>query len=129
MTEKSVCSVDRGASPRRAHTGKRRPMPDSGKTAVAGMGSPTPPSMPAPTPEEQADEADLLQKLRELNQLLKQQNLNRAVELAVQAARGEGPLVDHFAELGRRFGDAHLPDVQPKRRRSLHLIAGGRSEP
>jgi hypothetical protein len=53
--------------------------------------------------------------------VLQKRNLSNAVYLAQQAAAGYGPLVEHFAELGRRY--AHLLEAPPKP--SLRVIEGG----
>ena len=73
---------------------------------------PPPPPMPARTPEEIAKIAEISRRIEELTKIVRQQNLDHAVTLAQMAARGRGPLVDHFAELGRRF--VHVVDVTPK---------------
>jgi hypothetical protein len=39
-----------------------------------------------------------------LVQQLRQRNLDRAVQLALQAQAGRGPLIDHFEELGLGLG-------------------------
>jgi hypothetical protein len=54
---------------------------------------------PPMTAAEIEKENQLLEMMRALVPALKQRNLNNAVWLANQAARGEGPLVKHFAEL------------------------------
>ena len=65
-----------------------------------------PPPMPPPSKEEIAAEESLLVKMQAMTAKLRQRNLDNAVLLAQQAARGHGPLVDHFQELGRRFAEA-----------------------
>ena len=57
--------------------------------------------------------------------VMQKSNLMNAVYLAQQAAAGFGPLVDHFAELGRRY--AHLLEAPPKP--SLRVIEGGNASP
>ncbi|WP_099348018.1 hypothetical protein [Acetobacter aceti] len=61
-----------------------------------------------------------------LNELL-QRNLNNAVKLAIEAAQGRGELVEHFAELGRRYGGR--TDTRPRRRKAaaFRVIPGGLS--
>jgi hypothetical protein len=51
-----------------------------------------------------------------------QRNLDWAVALAQQAAQHRGPLVAHFAELGRRFGET-LSELTPKP--TLRVVKGG----
>lgn len=85
---------------------------------VEGM----PPPMPPKTAEEQAKKALIIRMMRELADDLQQANLNRAVRLAQMAARGQGPLVEHFAELGRRYAD--LADFGPPKPQ-LRVIEGG----
>ena len=84
---------------------------------------PVAPAMPPPTEEEQATSRMIVEGLREVARRLRQRNLDNAVLLAQQAAVGRGPLVDHFAELGRRFAETlRNPAPQP----SLRVIQGGR---
>ena len=64
------------------------------------------PDLPPPTEHERAANRQITAMLEVLADELKQRNLDRAVRLAQQAARGDGPLIEHFAELGRRFGGA-----------------------
>ncbi len=85
---------------------------------------PAPPEMPATTTEEVEMERQLLIKMQGLTAKLRQRNLDNAVLLAQQAARGHGPLVDHFQELGRRFGET-LDAPPPKTK--LRVVAGGAS--
>jgi len=68
--------------------------------------------MPPKTEEEEAFSREITRRLDELIIRQQQLNLSCAVVLAQQAARGVGPLVEHFAELGRRY--AHLLDAPPK---------------
>jgi hypothetical protein len=84
--------------------------------------APVAPPMPPPTEEEQAQSRRVTATLQEACVVLHQRNLDSAVLLAQQAARGRGPLVDHFAELGRRFG--HTLDTPPPRPK-LRVIKGG----
>lgn len=81
------------------------------------------PAMPAKTEEEWRQSEETALSLMELARELRLRNLNRAVRLAQQAAAGRGPLVDHFAELGCRFG--HTLDEQPQRMK-FEVIIGGR---
>ncbi len=70
---------------------------------------PKPPITPTPPPltdAEVAQERQIIAGLQELTVRLRQRNLDTAVLLAQQAARGQGPLVDHFQELGRRYAKA-----------------------
>ena len=73
------------------------------------------------TPKELADHAKLMRQMDEAIAILIQRNLDNAVALAQQAARRQGPLVEHFGELGRRF--QHLLQAPPKP--DLHIIKGG----
>ena len=79
------------------------------------------PPMPPPTAEEIAREEQLLAKMEEALAGLRQRTLNIAVALAQQAARGQGPLVDHFQELGRRYHK--LLDAPQKP--TLRVVKGG----
>ena len=70
------------------------------------------PEMPeVPEAEYQVDES-LLERLREAIKRQHQHNRDNAVLLAQMAARGHGPLVDYFGELGRRY--AHSAEGAPK---------------
>lgn len=81
-----------------------------------------PPALPPLSAEElKAADQEITAKLRQLAKDLRQRNLENAVCLAQQAAAGYGPLVEHFAELGRRYG--HLLQAPPKPR--LRLVRGG----
>jgi hypothetical protein len=83
-----------------------------------------PPSMPPEPPPTEADKAknrEISRLLKEIAADLKQRNLDWAVLLAQQAARGRGPLVDHFAELGRRFG----PSLQAHEKPSKFQVIDG----
>ncbi len=81
----------------------------------------SPPPMPPITEEETAFDLEITRRLEEMIIRQRQTNLSRAVVLAQQAARGTGPLVEHFAELGRRY--AHLVDAPPQP--TLRIIDGG----
>lgn len=80
------------------------------------------PGMPPKTLEEAAADAEICRRLNELAAFHRQENLNNAVRLAQMAARGHGPLVDYFAELGRRYTD--LAERGPPKPR-LRVIDGG----
>jgi hypothetical protein len=80
------------------------------------------PPMPPPTEAEQRESEEICRRLREAARILEQRNLDHAVRLAHQAAARQGPLVEHFMELGRRFGDSL--DKPPPRPR-LQVIDGG----
>ncbi len=67
---------------------------------------PAPPPMPPASEEELAAERYIIVQLEGLTARLRQRNLDTAVLLAQQAARGQGPLIDHFQELGRRYAEA-----------------------
>jgi hypothetical protein len=99
-----------------------------GKGDTAGMEPdlvlPPPPAHPPPTEAELAKSREITRLLRELTADLKQRNLDWAVALAQQAARGRGPLVDHFAELGRRFGPSLQAHEKPSR---FQVIEGGQA--
>ena len=79
------------------------------------------PALPPKTEQELKQDRELLAMLQDTTAVLRQRNLDNAVILAEQAAAGYGPLVEHFAELGRRY--AHLLDAQPKP--VLRVIKGG----
>ncbi len=81
------------------------------------------PGLPPLTEEEQALKRQITIGLQRLAAQLHQQNLDNAVLLAQQAARGRGPLVDYFAELGRRYGDTLDGPEKP----ALRVVKGGAS--
>ena len=81
-----------------------------------------PPAMPPETPEEAAQDTELLRMMEEITETLTQRNLDHAVILAQQAARREGPLVKHFQELGRRF---YSVAMKPVPKPGLRVIKGG----
>jgi hypothetical protein len=85
-------------------------------------GSASPPPMPPETVQEQMLNADMIRRLEEISAFNRQRNLDNAVRLAQMAARHQGPLVDHFAELGRRF--AELSRGGPPKPQ-LRVIKGG----
>jgi hypothetical protein len=101
-------------------SGRRKfPRPVIGPDAAL----PPPPPQPPKTEAEKAHDSEITRRLWELAAEFKQRNLNLAVDLARQAARGNGPLVDHFAELGRRFGPSLQAHEKPSK---FQVIEGGR---
>lgn len=80
------------------------------------------PPRPKPTEAQIAREERILRDLEELNRMLRQRALDRAVALAQQAACGHGPLVDYFVDLGTRF--AKLLDAPEKP--SFRVVPGGK---
>lgn len=82
-----------------------------------------PPSIPQQSPAEAALEERLTARMIAWAADLRAKNLITAVALAQQAACGHGPLVDHFAELGRRHG--YLLNPTKATRRTLRVIEGG----
>lgn len=99
----------------------RQPRAARRKTAEAA--EPSFPDAPPPTEEEIAARKEISDGLARLAAELRQRNLDNAVLLAQQAAAGRGPLVEHFAELGRRFAKTlDVPEPKPK----LKVITGGR---
>lgn len=88
-------------------------MPTRRKPATAKPAITEPPlAIPPLTPEELAAERRITLGLQELADRLHRRNLHHAVLLAQQAQCGRGPLVEHFAEIGRRF--SHLLDAPQK---------------
>jgi len=86
------------------------------------------PEMPAHPPLTEAEQASHFRLIRVMDEIivvLRQQSLDAAVGLAMQAARGEGPLVDHFAELGRRFAGELTKAPPAPRKTRLQVIEGG----
>ncbi len=79
------------------------------------------PELPPITEAEQRLNAEMVARLEEMSKILRQRNLDNAVLLAEMAARSHGPLVNYFAELGRRY--AELLTEPPKA--SLRVIDGG----
>lgn len=67
------------------------------------------PEVPAAPPTDPALDAQIKAGLAEVLAQTRQRNLDRALMLAEDAARGAGPLVNHFAELGRRFASVLKP--------------------
>ena len=80
----------------------------------------TPPSLPPLSEEEKRADKDISRRLQKVARELQQRNLDRAVIPAQPAAAGCGPLVDHFAELGRRY--AHL--LKTPQKPKLRLVGG-----
>jgi len=86
--------------------------------------------MPPPPPTTEDDRRSSEELSRQLERTIRawrQVSLDDAVRLAEQATRGEGDLVDHFCELGRRFGRtlrAPKPAKAPKSPKLL-VIDGG----
>ncbi|MXV35772.1 hypothetical protein GS535_04275 [Saccharibacter sp. EH611] len=78
-----------------------------------------PPLPPAP------ENNDLIARIYKLRERHSYECLNAAVQLAMEAARGEGVLVEHFIELGRRFGSSTVRKTRNTRDR-LRLIKGGK---
>lgn len=79
------------------------------------------PAAPPPTDREIAAAKKIAADLQDLVAMLEQRCLDDAVLLAQEAARGRGPLVDHFRELGRRY--AKLLDAPQKP--TLRVVMGG----
>ncbi len=84
---------------------------------------PVAPPMPPASEEELAAERNIIVQLEGLTARLRQRNLDTAVLLAQQAARGQGPLIDHFQELGRRYAAVLHAPAKPKLR-VVHDRAG-----
>ncbi len=99
---------------------------------------PTPPAMPPtsydammrevdalPLPprsaNELAAEASITQSLRSAADALRAENLANGLALAQQAAARRGPLVDVFAEIGRRYGHLLVGKVEPQMRGGANL--------
>lgn len=70
---------------------------------------------------ELARELQITLDLQELYKQVRQRNLHDAVLLAQQALAGKGPLIDHFCELGRRFGR----ELSKPKRPALRIVEGG----
>jgi hypothetical protein len=90
-----------------------------------------PPEMPPKTEKEIEFDRDITARLLAAVAMQRQRNLDNAVRLAQQAAAGYGPLVEHFAELGRRYGDELLNPRprQPRPHPGLRVVEGGRPVP
>jgi hypothetical protein len=95
--------------------------PTVNPTLVAARPVDTSMSLPPMTAEELRSSAELHERLREMATQLRQNNLDNAVKLAIEAAAGRGELIDHFAELGRRFGHT-IGAAKP--RPVLRLVGG-----
>jgi hypothetical protein len=80
------------------------------------------PELPPQTEAERATAMSIRTTLLDLAHQYQQRNLQTAVLLAQQAAAGRGPLVDHFAELGRRY--AELLRLDKAQRPTLRVIEG-----
>jgi hypothetical protein len=80
----------------------------------------SPPRMPPKTEEELRSSAEISAIFAEMIREQRQRNLDSAVLLAQQAARGHGDLIDHFCELGRRFGET----LSKPKRGKLRVIEG-----
>ena len=78
--------------------------------------------LPPKRPEDIEASHRIAAALNALIPQLQQENLDRAVLLAQQAARHRGPLVAHFMELGRRF--AAVLD-EPPNKPKLRVVEGG----
>lgn len=85
-----------------------------------------PPLPPSPNEEKQTHELTHLLYFERLEKRLRQSKLNASIQLAMEAARGEGILVEHFVELGRRFGSSTAKH-RPRTRDKLRLIRGGKN--
>jgi hypothetical protein len=78
------------------------------KPSTRSPGPAQPAAEPSPEAAREAIRRELNETREELRRVTLQVNLANAVALAEQAERGEGPLIDLFAELGERY--AHLLD-------------------
>ena len=87
--------------------------------------------VPPPTPEKTAVERvaslHIAALLNNAAAGLRACNLSNAVLLAQQAACGHGLLIEHFGELGRRYGDLPKPAKAP--RTSLRVVEGSSKAP
>ena len=97
----------------------------SRRTGTSGHTPAPPPTLPPKTAEETAHSLEMAACFNALAAQARDDNLANAVLLAQQAACGYGPLVDHFAELGRRYGD--LLNPAKASRTTLRVIEGGPS--
>jgi hypothetical protein len=90
----------------------------------SGGAFPSPPAIPEPpeTDRDRALKAETMRLLAEIKENLYQQHLARAVNLALMAQRRQGPLVEFFVQLGRKYAD--LADNGPQKPR-LRIIDGG----
>ena len=79
--------------------------------------------MDTKTAEEDAASRDIVACLKRLTAQAHAANLANAVLLAQQAACEHGPLVEHFAELGRRY--SHLLEPKKATRATLRVVKGG----
>jgi hypothetical protein len=93
---------------------------------------PAPPAIPEPKKpaaeiaRDRALQAESMRLIREIRAMQVKQNLGRALRLVQMAQRGQGPLIDYFAELGFKY--AELADNGPvvEGGRRLKLIEGDR---
>jgi hypothetical protein len=87
--------------------------------AYVGDVLPPPPAIPEPQKteaelaKEAFEKAEIARLIREIREEQREDSLSRAVVLAQMAHRRQGPLVDFFEELGRRY--AKLADEGPQR--------------
>jgi hypothetical protein len=107
-----------------ANTTRRR------ATSAPRLRTPPPPDLPE-SAEEAAERMALARDMRALVEMLKRQNLDRAVTLAIMARDGKLPieLQEHFGELGRRYAElvthADVAAVKAAARPALQVIDGG----
>jgi hypothetical protein len=108
---------------RRANKAKQEAKAAERAAAPRPIEPPEMPPMPPKTEAELAADREISERLRRVVAELRQRNPDNAVLLAQQAAAGRGPLVEHFRELGRRYGE--LLDAPP--RPCLRVVKGGRT--
>lgn len=78
-----------------------------------------------PLPPTSNNDAELAAELWETGNRLRREKLNNAIKLVMEAARGEGILIEHFVELGKHFGSSTAR--QGKRdTEKFHVIKGGK---
>ena len=82
---------------------RRRPSKAVATVLPALPAIPEPQKMQAELARERALKAEIMRRLRDINETLTQQDLDRAVVLAKMAAHRRGPLVDFFEEVGRKY--------------------------
>jgi hypothetical protein len=102
----------------------------AGGATHVGEVLPPPPAIPEPQKteaeiaKERHQKAEISRLIREIREQQIETNLTRAVALAQMAYRRQGPLVDFFEELGRKY--AKLADEGPPRAGpGLRIIDGG----
>ncbi len=83
--------------------------------------APDMPPRPPMTPREVELSRQITAGLQDLVKRGEQRCLDNAVLLAQRAARRQGPLVEHFMELGRRFQDTLDAPQEPR----LRVVKGG----